>query len=129
VKLSVLLATLVFAILCLAPAAGAGRPDSSAPFLCGPDNTASFTYTHPSLGYSREITRRTATLGGCVSTRTTGHLTAAAISHQCKDVLSKFFPFAPYGYPISDMGDCIQVMGGLSSGELDPGPVDPFPYG
>jgi len=109
------------------PPAGAAVTNPDA--LCGDADAVTVLYTHPSLGWTKPITRRTATHGGCASAWATGELTAAAIAKQCLDVLSQLFPFAPYGYEIEDMGDCIRVMGALSRGELDPGPVDPFPYG
>lgn len=111
-----------------APTASA-TPHNSPSALCGEDDTVTVVYTHPSLGWTKPLTRRTATHGGCASAWATGHMTSAAITKQCSQVLSRFFPFSPYGYLIANQGDCIRVMGALSRGELDPGPVDPFPYG
>lgn len=123
-----LAAPLAAALLLLAPhpAGAAGGPGPAE--LCGEADVVTFDYTHPSLGWTKPVTRATATRGGCASGWATGHLTAAAITKQCSQVLSQFFPFAPYGYLVENQGDCIRVMTGLSSGELDPGPVDPFPY-
>lgn len=109
-----------------APASGAETANPST--RCGPSDTVTVDYTHPSLGWTKPVTRAVATHGGCASAWATGRMTSAAITKQCAQVLSRFFPFAPYGYLIENQGDCVRVMGGLSRGELDPGPVDPFPY-
>ncbi|KGN41770.1 hypothetical protein [Knoellia aerolata] len=110
------------------PQAAASELDNPSA-LCGDGNTVTVVYTHPSLGWTKPLTRATSTHGGCASAWATGHMTSAAITKQCSEVLSRFFPFAPYGYLIENQGDCIRVMGALSRGELDPGPVDPFPFG
>lgn len=116
----------VAGLLFAAPAASA---DVTSPaLLCGDSNIVTVDYTHPSLGWTKPVTRTTSTRGGCASAWATGEMTSAAITKQCSEVLSRFFPFAPYGYEVENQGDCIRVMGGLSRGELDPGPVDPFPY-
>jgi hypothetical protein len=111
----------------MAAPASAAQDDSPA-LRCGDLNTVTVMYTHPSLGWTKPVTRMTFTRGGCASAWATGQMTSAAITKQCSEVLSRFFPFAPYGYLIENQGDCIRVMGALSRGELDPGPVDPFPF-
>lgn len=108
-----------------ASVAAEANPD----LLCGETDSVTVLYTHPSLGWTKPIARTTFTHGGCASAWATGQMTSAAITKQCSEVLSRFFPFAPYGYVVENQGDCIRVMGGLSRGELDPGPVDPFPFG
>jgi hypothetical protein len=120
-----LLAVGVSTFLPTASVAAEANPDT----LCGETDSVTVLYTHPSLGWTKPITRTTFTHGGCASAWATGQMTSAAITKQCSEVLSRFFPFAPYGYLIENQGDCIRVMGGLSRGELDPGPVDPFPFG
>ncbi len=117
--------------LILAPSASASAepPPGNPSQLCGDQDTVTILYTHPSDGWTKPVTRATATHGGCASAWATGQMTSAAVTKQCSEVLSRFFPFSPYGYLIENQGDCIRVMGGLSRGELDPGPgVDPFPY-
>lgn len=104
-------------------------PSGNPSQLCGELDSVTILYTHPSDGWTKPVTRVTFTHGGCASAWATGQMTSAAIAKQCSEVLSRYFPFAPYGYLIENQGDCIRVMGGLSRGELDPGPgVDPFPY-
>lgn len=115
--------------LAVAPAASAEAPPGNPSHLCGPADVVTVAYTHPSDGWTKPITRATITHGGCASAWATGQMTSAAITKQCSEVLSRFFPFAPYGYLVENQGDCIRVMGGLSRGELDPGTgVDPFPF-
>lgn len=115
--------------LSLLPSAAAGPPEDNPSQSCGDADVVTVLYTHPSDGWTKPITRATFTHGGCASAWATGQMTSAAIAKQCSEVLSRFFPFAPYGHLIENQGDCIRVMGGLSRGELDPGSgVDPFPY-
>ena len=117
------------AALVVMPTAASASPSESPSQLCGENDVVTVLYTHPSDGWTKPITRTTFTHGGCASAWATGQMTSAAITKQCSVVLSRFFPFAPYGYLIENQGDCIRVMGGLSRGELDPGTgVDPFPY-
>ena len=117
------------AALALLPAASAGTASDNPSQLCGAADVVTVLYTHPSDGWTKPITRATFTHGGCASAWATGQMTSAAIAKQCSEVLSRFFPFAPYGYLVENQGDCIRVMGGLSRGELDPGTgVDPFPF-
>ena len=111
------------------PSAAADNAPGNPSHLCGESDIVTVLYTHPSDGWTKPITRATFTHGGCTSAWATGQMTSAAITKQCSEVLSRFFPFAPYGYLIENQGDCIRVMGGLSRGELDPGTgVDPFPF-
>lgn len=117
------------AALSFGPSASAEPGPGNPSQMCGPADVVSVLYTHPSDGWTKPITRATFTHGGCASAWATGQMTSAAITKQCSEVLSRFFPFAPYGYLIENQGDCIRVMGGLSRGELDPGTgVDPFPF-
>ena len=117
------------AALALAPTASAEAAPVNPSQLCGPADVVTVLYTHPSDGWTKPITRATFTHGGCASAWATGQMTSAAITKQCSEVLSRFFPFAPYGYLVENQGDCIRVMGGLSRGELDPGTgIDPFPF-
>jgi hypothetical protein len=119
----------VGAVLAVPAGSLADPPAAGNPSLaCGDTDTVTVLYTHPSLGWTKPVTRSTWTHGGCASGWATGQLTAAAVTKQCSEVLSRFFPFSPYGYLVENQGDCIRVMGALSRGELDPGPVDPFPY-
>lgn len=122
--------TLGSTLLLMPSASASAQPAPGNPSqLCGDGDVVTVLYTHPSDGWTKPITRATFTHGGCASAWATGNMTSAAITKQCSEVLSRFFPFAPYGYPIGNQGDCIRVMGGLSRGELDPGTgVDPFPY-
>lgn len=108
------------------PAAAA--PSAPPAQLCGSANAVTVVYTHPSLGWSKPVTRMTFTKGGCASAWATGQMTSAAITKQCQNVLQPMFPLVAYGNLIENQGDCIRIMGGLSRGEIDPGPVDPFPY-
>lgn len=115
--------------LAVVPSASAGPTALNPSQSCGPADVVTVLYTHPSDGWTKPITRATFTHGGCASAWATGQMTSAAIAKQCSEVLSRFFPFAPYGYLVENQGDCIRVMGGLSRGELDPGTgIDPFPF-
>ena len=117
------------AALWLVPSAAAEPTPMNPSQSCGPGDVVTVLYTHPSDGWTKPITRATFTHGGCASAWATGQMTSAAITKQCSEVLSRFFPFAPYGYLVENQGDCIRVMGGLSRGELDPGTgIDPFPF-
>jgi hypothetical protein len=117
------------AALSLVPAASAEPTPGNPSHLCGPADVVTVTYTYPSDGWTKPITRATFTHGGCASAWATGQMTSAAITKQCSEVLSRLFPFSPYGSLVENQGDCIRVMGGLSRGELDPGAgIDPFPF-
>ncbi len=119
-------ATVAFgAALLVVPTAGASAaPAPGIPSqLCGEQDTVTILYTHPSDGWTKPVTRTTSTHGGCASAWATGQMTSAAITKQCSEVLSRFFPFSPYGYLIENQGDCIRVMGGLSRGSSTPDQV------
>ena len=126
------LAVLILAVgltLSFLSSASASPPPGNPSQLCGEADVVTLLYAHPSDGWTKPITRATFTHGGCASAWATGQMSSAAIAKQCSVVLSRFFPFAAYGYLIENQGDCIQVMGGLSRGEMDPGTgIDPFPY-
>lgn len=78
---SVVALALALAAATTVSAAPAHADAESAPSaLCGDDNTVTVLYTHPSLGWTKPLTRRTATHGGCASAWATGQMTSAAIT-------------------------------------------------
>ena len=134
--ISVLAVAMVAATLLMANPATAESASPSA--QCGPGDLFTIVLINPYNGLVEHYTRPVASHGGCVSSTAhgTGELSGSALAGQCKrieGVLERIFgyayPHAFYGkFPAKNRADCIEVMHGLSTGELDSGLPVPFPF-
>jgi hypothetical protein len=121
------------------PAASAGAAAPSAPpaQLCGEQNAFEVHYTaHYSGSTTTEVIRvPVTTRGGCASSwaRGEGELSTAAIAGQCRTGIEP--RLGPYPitirfaqtHELNNRADCIELMLGISSGQIDPGRAPLFP--
>lgn len=134
------LATVVAAMGASGSAAATG-PDDAPGQRCKDGNYVVIEYeaTYPGATGDQDgsYERAVPSTGGCVSTWAIGEgrLTTAAIAAQCRTGIEA--RFGPYPitlqfaetYVLKNRADCISVMLGVSSGEIDPGNAPLFPGG
>jgi hypothetical protein len=99
--------------------------------------TASYQGSTPAR--DGEYERAVPTRGGCASSwaHGDGQLSTAAIVAQCRTGIEPRFGDYPFtvrflgaaSHPLRNRADCIQLMLGVSSGEIDPGVLPLFPGG
>ncbi len=123
------------------PALGAAHADEGPGQMCADGNyfVIEYTATYEGATGSQDGTyeRAVPTTGGCASSwaQGAGQLSTAAIVAQCREGIEA--RFGPYPIPIQfadtyvlkNRADCVAVMSGVASGEIDPGRAPLFPGG
>jgi len=140
-RLRTLLMVCAVALVTTVPTLGPAHADGGPGQLCADGNyfVIHYTATYEGATGSQDGTyeRAVPTTGGCASSwaQGAGQLSTAAIVAQCREGIEA--RFGPYPITIQfaethvmkNRADCVAVMSGVASGEIDPGRAPLFPGG
>jgi hypothetical protein len=140
-RLSTLLTASAAVLASTIPAFGSAHAAEGPGRLCADGNYFVIDYTAKYDGATDAqdgfYERAVPTTGGCASSwaQGAGQLSTAAIVGQCREGIEA--RFGPYpisiqfaeAYQLQNRADCIAVMSGVASGEIDPGSAPLFPGG